>query len=53
MYEYIIAEDFKMDKYIFDGNSGLRYERHEIAAGRFGGGVRALGIFSRSLLKEW
>jgi len=26
MYEYIIAEDFNMDKYIFDENNGLWYE---------------------------
>jgi hypothetical protein len=27
MCEYIILEDFKMDKYIFDENNGLWYER--------------------------
>lgn len=27
---YIIAEDFKRDKYIFDGSSGLWYERRGI-----------------------
>ncbi len=27
MFEYIIAEDFNMDKYIFDENNGLWYER--------------------------
>lgn len=27
MCEYIIAEDFKMDKYIFDESNGLWYER--------------------------
>ena len=27
MCEYIIAEDFNMDKYIFDENNGLWYER--------------------------
>ena len=26
MCEYIIAEDFKMDNYIFDENNGLWYE---------------------------
>ena len=28
MCEYIIAEDFNMDKYIFDESNGLSYERH-------------------------
>ena len=27
MCEYIIAEDFNMDKYIFDESNGLLYER--------------------------
>ena len=26
MYEYIILEDFKMDKYIYDDKNGLWYE---------------------------
>ncbi len=26
MCEYIILEDFKMDKYIFDNNNGIWYE---------------------------
>ena len=28
MCEYIILEDFKMDKYIYDENNGLWYERN-------------------------
>ena len=30
MCEYIITEDFLMDKYIYDESNGLWYEQHPI-----------------------
>lgn len=41
-----------MDKYIFDGSSGWRYERHGIAAGRLGGVGDFLKKFAQRMVNE-